>query len=262
VSENFLSAQFVSEPGEALKVVKSFNLFIGSAWRNCGLDPYETAVLVNLVSRMDQKGECYPSALTLAEECMMSRSTVFIALRGLRDKGFIDWRSREVDHGNNVFVILGHPDLRVSQPNGSSPPHGLLSPEVVRHTDWGSPPHGLLVVRHTDSKVNPEGEPKKVNPNIAKKAFSLSDDLGANKRRPKQERRASSLEEVVAYGETKGLPRSDCVWFWNHCEADDWTNGKSNRPIHNWKATLMSWFHAGYILPSHRNGAALNGKRS
>jgi hypothetical protein len=67
----------------------------------------------------------------------------------------------------------------------------------------------------------------------------------------KAERRASSLEEVINYGQAKQIARSDCVYFWNHCEGNNWTiNGRS---MHNWKATLVAWRTAHY-LPSLKNG--------
>lgn len=268
--ENFLTAQFVAEANDSFKLIKSFNLFVGSAWRGTGLDPFELAVFMNLVSRMDQRHECHPSAQTLADECKMGRTKVFIALRGLKEKGFIDWQSRAMGAGNNVYVVVGHPKLKagnqeqIHRINGSSC-SSPREPEVVHHVNGGSSPRELGVVRHTVIKVNPiEGEPNKVKPpprfqrnhelDEPAAPLCLSNDGPARKKAA----RASSFEEVVHFCLRNSLTESDARFLWCHWEGNGWTN--KAKEMKSWKDTAIAWRETHRILPSHIGGS--NGRRA
>lgn len=64
----------------------------------------------------------------------------------------------------------------------------------------------------------------------------------------------SGLGRVREFARGKGIIGSDAEWFYWKGRGNGWTNG--GKPILDWKATLLSWFRAGY-LPSQK---AANGK--
>ena len=71
-----------------------------------------------------------------------------------------------------------------------------------------------------------------------------SSEAKASKARPE------SVEAVVEYAKTRGLPVSDGEYFYDSQEAGGWLrNGKS---IKDWKACFRSWQSGGY-LPSLKN---------
>jgi len=51
-----------------------------------------------------------------------------------------------------------------------------------------------------------------------------------------------TLEEIKAYCEEKGY-QIDAEYFLNFYEANGWVQGKSRKPIVNWKACLTTWKH-------------------
>lgn len=244
MSENFLTAEFVPQPSDGFKLVKSFNLFVGAAWRNTGLDPFELAVFMNLASRMDQNHECYPSAQTIADECRMGRTRVFVALRGLKEKGFITWRSGSNGGSNNVYGVLGHPSLKIGEP--------------VRHVNGGCSPRERVPVRHVNAllKVNPvEGEPSK---DISPPRFSLESDAATAAKRKKAPA-AQSFSEVLSFCLKNQMAEADARYLWCHWEGNGWTN--RNKPMRSWKDTAIAWRETHRILPSHTATGGLNGHR-
>jgi hypothetical protein len=62
-------------------------------------------------------------------------------------------------------------------------------------------------------------------------------------------------EEAIQYATAQGLPKEDGQWFFDHCEANGWTNNR--QPIRDWKATMRSWSRTGYIFPSHKQQGQL-----
>lgn len=62
-----------------------------------------------------------------------------------------------------------------------------------------------------------------------------------------------TLGEVKIYCSENEVPMSDAEWFWNKCEANDWTNG--GKPIKSWTHTIASWKAAKY-LPSQKQQSA------
>lgn len=58
-----------------------------------------------------------------------------------------------------------------------------------------------------------------------------------------------TLEELVGYCRSKGLPESDGHYFFNKWEESGWEN--SGKPIKNWKLTINTWFSAGWC-PSQK----------
>jgi len=64
---------------------------------------------------------------------------------------------------------------------------------------------------------------------------------GATKNKPKKERfRKPTLEEVKAYCNEAGL-NIDPQAFWDYYEANGWVQGRSRKPIQNWKAAVRLW---------------------
>lgn len=61
--------------------------------------------------------------------------------------------------------------------------------------------------------------------------------------------------EIREFVKKNNLPESDAIWFFNKCEANDWTNG--GHPIKSWQATIKAWSAAGY-MPSQKNGSQIS----
>jgi hypothetical protein len=59
--------------------------------------------------------------------------------------------------------------------------------------------------------------------------------------------KARSRVREFARGE--GIGEKDADWFFFKCEGNGWTNG--GKPIRDWKATIQTWWRAGYF-PSQR----------
>ena len=66
----------------------------------------------------------------------------------------------------------------------------------------------------------------------------------------KSKARANSLDEVIEFCESIGLPKSDGEACWHKWEGNGWVNGKNK--INCWKSTIRSWKAANY-LPSQKN---------
>jgi len=64
------------------------------------------------------------------------------------------------------------------------------------------------------------------------------------------------LVKVREFARTEGIGQKDADWFYWKGKGNGWTNG--GKPILDWKATLRSWYRAGY-LPSQK--ARMNGSR-
>lgn len=58
-----------------------------------------------------------------------------------------------------------------------------------------------------------------------------------------------TLDEVLAFCESIGLPATDAEWFFEKCEGNGWKNG--GKPILNWQATIRAWKLSHY-LPSQK----------
>ena len=51
---------------------------------------------------------------------------------------------------------------------------------------------------------------------------------------------APKLDEVLAFGQMRGLSKSDCEQFWHHFESTGWID-KNGHPIKKWQSKLMTW---------------------
>lgn len=60
---------------------------------------------------------------------------------------------------------------------------------------------------------------------------------------------SSALERVREFARGKGIKESDADWFFWKGKGNGWTN--RGEPILDWKATLFSWFRAGFC-PSQK----------
>jgi hypothetical protein len=70
--------------------------------------------------------------------------------------------------------------------------------------------------------------------------------------RARQSKAKATIENVVEFTRTLGLPDTDaeaCFWKW---ESNGWTNG--GKPIKDWKATIRSWRAAGHLPSMKQNG--------
>ena len=112
-----------------------FDLFVGSQWRNCGLDPYEFTIFCNLTSHANSQSKlCCPSIRTIAQETGISRRKVIYALKGLETKGFmkhIEQTRADGGRASHRYVDLAHPKLSKSEkhvPEKSRPPHAYGAP--------------------------------------------------------------------------------------------------------------------------------------
>lgn len=283
LSELAPDTQLVSERSEAFKLFKSFNLFIGRAWRNTGLDPYEFTVLMNLVSRMDEQYSCYPSIETLCQECQISRRKIFDVLKSLREKNFLAWVTRT--NTSNLYLIIGHPKL----------PFMSVDKDGVRHMHPGGAPHAPLPVHHVHPKVNPseveptgrnEGGSAPLDPPLSfpegkeelKKEEILSDlklngassgVVGAQ--RPLSAVDAACEAEAILSGRPRGMPPLSAIktelarMGFPQSDAydvyDSWLSTgfrTKSGPVKDWKAALSIRARRGWLLSqqSQRQGPA------
>jgi Helix-turn-helix domain len=90
-----------------------FDLFVGSQWRNCGLDPYEFTIFCNLTSHANPHSKlCCPSIRTISRETGISRRKVIYALKTLETKGFMTHVEQARADGGQAahrYVDLAHP---------------------------------------------------------------------------------------------------------------------------------------------------------
>jgi hypothetical protein len=86
----------------------------------------------------------------------------------------------------------------------------------------------LSDVTHTEAEADTEGEAE---------AFK------------KKTKARGTIEEVVEFAKSIGLPESDGEYLFHKWEGNGWTNGGS--PVKNWKATIRSWVK-GKFLPSQK----------
>jgi hypothetical protein len=100
-----------------------FDLFVGSQWRNCGLDPYEFTIFCNLKSRVNSQSKlCCPSIRTIVQETGISRRKVIYALKALETKGFMKHRKQARTDGGKAshhYVDLAHPMSKSAPPPGA-----------------------------------------------------------------------------------------------------------------------------------------------
>ena len=75
---------------------------------------------------------------------------------------------------------------------------------------------------------------------------------------PSVKERASSLEEIEEYILSLGLPESDGQWIWDKWNGCGWKN--NGESIKDWKSTIRSWKHNGYMASQKLRGQT-NGNR-
>jgi hypothetical protein len=135
-----------------------FNLFVGSEWRNCGLDPYEFTIFCNLKSHANSQSKlCCPSIRTIAQETGISRPKVIQALRGLETKGFmrhIEQTKADGSKASHRYVDLAHPKMAKSENPASLKNQGVVN--AVDHPGQCGAPGVVNVVDHKD--INLKGE--------------------------------------------------------------------------------------------------------
>lgn len=66
---------------------------------------------------------------------------------------------------------------------------------------------------------------------------------------PEYEIEDEGLEKVRGFAKGEGICQDDADWFFWKEHANDWTvqRGSKTEKILDWKATLRSWFRAGYL---------------
>lgn len=78
------------------------------------LSPNELAVYIALTWRHGSTGAIFPSHTTIAEDVLMSRSTVIRTLQSLRDKGLVTWEAVQRPNGaatSNRYTIHLRPPV-------------------------------------------------------------------------------------------------------------------------------------------------------
>jgi hypothetical protein len=87
---------------------------------------------------------------------------------------------------------------------------------------------------------------------------SSSTSVNEDKRTPPRPKPSKpTIEEVMAFAESLGLPASDGEATYYKWEGNGWKNGSN--PVKDWKATIRSW-KAGGFLPSQKNGTSAGAK--
>jgi hypothetical protein len=84
--------------------------------RDSDLSGNEILVLLALMTRTDETGECFPGTKLLAKESRTSETTVRRSLNTLAEKGFLTrrWR-RDADGGLTSSVYTTHLERRVPE---------------------------------------------------------------------------------------------------------------------------------------------------
>ena len=233
LSDNLLDEPIRSIRGDWLTKARDVEFRIGRAWRNTGMDPYEFAIFAHLVSRADDNKQSWPSAKTMAEECKMSRARVFVALKGLSDKGFIQHEQRKSGDGSltsNMYTVLG-----------GSPPAGLPSlPAGLPSLPAGLPSlPKRQEVRTSEVRTN---EVKTLS-EFSDHTVGVTDNIIFEKAKPKDQ------EEVIRYCSSIGLTESDAVYMWNKWQGTGFKIG--TKAIRDWRCVIRSWKEQGYF-PSQK----------
>lgn len=83
-------------------------LYINAAIACPDLTPGEKLVLVILANHADDKGFCFPSYGTLAQECSMTRRAVIRIVRALEVKQLLKRKKRFPSNGYNLLVTVCH----------------------------------------------------------------------------------------------------------------------------------------------------------
>ncbi len=90
---------------------------------------------------------------------------------------------------------------------------------------------------------------------------ALAGSIGGSKTQASREQTPdidndNGLERVREFARGEGICEKDADWFYWKGRGNGWTNG--GKPMKDWKATLRSWFRAGY-LPSQKHQQSGNG---
>jgi hypothetical protein len=213
-------------------------IFIHSALDEAGLTAAAFRVFAHLARRAGKDG-CFPSADNMAKTCRLERKTIFAALTELEDMGLIERQKRA---GCSTRYTLNPPSRWVAK---RVDPFGLPGSQTGQGLVGQT---GQEVTRLAYHEGNPLKDIQEGNPSLIE--VPPATPVLKSKNVPRQiKMERPSLESVLAFVKTLGLPASDgesCYYKW---EANDWTN--NNKPIRNWAATLRSWKAAGF-LPSQR----------
>lgn len=214
-------------------------VFIHSELDDAGLTPAGFRVFCHL-SRRAGKAGVYPGVKSMASTCRLNEDTVWRALSELEERGMLERKSRP---GRSTEMTLQPPSTwrktGGTGKEGAPPEFRCHPPEKEGH--------------HPPEKRGHEGYPYK---EIQEGDPVLVEVPPAPVLKPKNVPRKldrPTLEQVVEFTRSLGLPDSDgesCYWKW---EGNAWTNGR--QPIKDWKATVRSWRAAGY-LPSQSGGGS------
>jgi hypothetical protein len=108
--------------------------------------------------------------------------------------------------------------------------------------------------------LNQKSKQKPTTPliQIPTPSSSSSTSVNEDKRTPPRPKPSKpTIEEVMAFAESLGLPASDGEATYYKWEGNGWKNGSN--PVKDWKATIRSW-KAGGFLPSQKNGTSAGAK--
>jgi len=82
-NDNLLQQRFIPARSAAMQGIRAFHLFIGSAFDDAGLDPFEFRVLCHIARCTDESRRCFESIKTIAEHCRFGERRVHMALKTL-----------------------------------------------------------------------------------------------------------------------------------------------------------------------------------
>ena len=93
----------------------------------------EMSVLYTLAYIMnDKSGACFPSHQQIVKKAKLSRTTVKTALRGLREKGLVDWTRRSATSNRYTLTFLNARESSPTQRScGNRPPMSDLDMRTV-----------------------------------------------------------------------------------------------------------------------------------
>jgi hypothetical protein len=231
-------------------------------WDSHGIEnPTHLLLLLAIADHANDEGAAYPSVPNLMKKCRIASPITFRKARQwLCERGYlsIDFCSGPGKEGRktNIYrierealkpaTISGYP-----QPVSTSDGGQLLTPH--QNTPRGVSTSDPLIINRTiieDKKENNARAREVSEPaNSENGSPSLILESGIPAPKKGAGRKPGHKLEVKTYFQLKGWPTEDAWWFWNHLEAQGWTNNK--QPVKDWKALANAWQVAGY-MPSQK----------
>lgn len=197
---------------------------------------------------------------------------VFEDMLKLSDKnGIVDITRESIARRTNVPIdIVKHGIAELEKPDSTSRTPDNEGRRIVRldeHRDWGwrivnfqkyreSANREMLKMGEAERKAEYRKRkgytehspipPKTVHRSRVQKQSSPDSvrDISGTMIKP-------TIDDVIQFCNSQGLPSSDGEWFFNHWESNGWTVDR--KPIVKWKSVIVKWKIAGHCQSQKLN---------